>query len=245
MSPSPLRCPSCAHGNPADAKFCNNCGLPVHLEPCGNCEAINDRTANRCHKCGSPLSLMSVSQSSPAIPPAETMASSAADRTIADHRTSVPEETRPHSYDATIDEGDAAISDGAEHMIAISETLTAPPGQPAHQVFVVPAARSDSEPAEAVVAKRRRPGLRMAAMVVMLVALAVPAYLAYQDPAQFRERLDAITARFDASSDVQLTPSPHPVPVDNPASPQRETAPSLPSPQDLSLIHISEPTRPY
>ena len=53
MSPFPLRCPSCGGGNPAGANFCNNCGMPVNLEPCACCDAINRRGADRCHKCGS------------------------------------------------------------------------------------------------------------------------------------------------------------------------------------------------
>ena len=48
----PLRCPSCAHGNPAAANFCNHCGMPVNLEPCRFCEAINKRSDVACHKCG-------------------------------------------------------------------------------------------------------------------------------------------------------------------------------------------------
>ena len=103
----------------------------------------------------------------------------------------------------------------------------------------MPAARSDWESIQVVVAKRRRPGLRAAIAAVMLVALAVPAYLAYQYPAQFREQLDAITSRFEGALVTQL-PTSQPLPTspqlpvlaDNPASPQRET---VPLPQDAAI----------
>lgn len=257
MSSLSLRCPSCEHGNPAGAKFCNNCGLPVHLQPCGNCEAINEPTANRCYKCGGPLSLMPVLQpssaraaadtivtpsstdrtivdhptpaSSPVSAAADTTVSTAsADRTGADHRTPVLEESPPHAYDATIDAGDTDISGGAVHTSAVDETLTAPSRQPEHQDFVSPGARSDTGPIEAVAAKRRRPGLRVAVAVVMLVALAVPAYLAYQDPAPFREHFDAFTTRFNTSSDEQSSQT---VPADSPVSQQSGIAPPLTLPQ--------------
>ena len=46
------RCVFCGHGNPAGAKFCNDCASPLHLKPCNECDAINDRSAESCYKCG-------------------------------------------------------------------------------------------------------------------------------------------------------------------------------------------------
>ena len=48
-------CPFCSHGNPEGARFCNDCGSPLHLSPCSHCEAVNDDWAERCHRCGAPL----------------------------------------------------------------------------------------------------------------------------------------------------------------------------------------------
>ena len=48
----PAQCIFCAHVNPAGAKFCNDCGSPLHLKPCRQCDAINDRAARRCYNCG-------------------------------------------------------------------------------------------------------------------------------------------------------------------------------------------------
>jgi ribosomal protein L40E len=52
---SSLSCSFCQHANPPDAKFCNECGSPLNLEPCARCEAVNDVHATRCHGCGAEL----------------------------------------------------------------------------------------------------------------------------------------------------------------------------------------------
>lgn len=48
----PLSCRFCRQDNPAGAKFCIECGAPMHLKSCDACSAVNDRAATRCHKCG-------------------------------------------------------------------------------------------------------------------------------------------------------------------------------------------------
>ena len=211
MLPFPLRCPSCHHGNPVGANFCNNCGMPVNLESCGRCDAINQRGAVRCHNCGSVLSPF--------------------------------REPEPDSCDAAINERGANFSEGPEHTRTTAETSAVRPGQPVEQDFAAPATRPAPESKQEVVARRRSPGMRAAVMAVMLVALAVPGYVAYQDPAQFREGLDAITQRLDAPSAVQPAPSPSPppMPVDDPASPQRDAAPVLPTLQVADTTHESQP----
>jgi hypothetical protein len=45
------QCLFCSHANPAGAKFCNDCGSPLHLKPCSQCETVNDRAAKNCFKC--------------------------------------------------------------------------------------------------------------------------------------------------------------------------------------------------
>lgn len=52
MSPLPLSCSFCNQPNPADAKFCNQCGSPLGFKPCPSCEAVNEKSAGRCHQCG-------------------------------------------------------------------------------------------------------------------------------------------------------------------------------------------------
>ena len=52
LSMSSPFCRFCSHGNPSGAKFCNECGSPLHLRPCPRCEAVTDSSAGRCHQCG-------------------------------------------------------------------------------------------------------------------------------------------------------------------------------------------------
>ena len=47
-----LCCSFCQHANPADAKYCNECGGALRLKPCVRCDAINAQDATRCHHCG-------------------------------------------------------------------------------------------------------------------------------------------------------------------------------------------------
>lgn len=44
-------CPFCEHGNPADAKYCSECGGALHLAPCPRCGAVNLTTAAACYQC--------------------------------------------------------------------------------------------------------------------------------------------------------------------------------------------------
>lgn len=53
----PLQCLFCRHLNPAGVNFCNDCGLQLNLQPCGQCGAIDDRAAKNCYKCGTGFSL--------------------------------------------------------------------------------------------------------------------------------------------------------------------------------------------
>ena len=48
-------CSFCEHHNPAGSCFCNDCGSPLHLRPCTQCDAVSDRTATTCYNCGAPF----------------------------------------------------------------------------------------------------------------------------------------------------------------------------------------------
>ncbi len=50
-----LDCPVCDHANPAGARYCNNCGAPVHLIACPRCDAVNDPESGFCYKCHASL----------------------------------------------------------------------------------------------------------------------------------------------------------------------------------------------
>ena len=45
-------CHFCTHGNPAGSKFCNQCGSPLDLKPCSQCDAMNHVAVDRCYQCG-------------------------------------------------------------------------------------------------------------------------------------------------------------------------------------------------
>ncbi len=46
------QCPYCEHSNPVEAKFCNDCGSPLHLKPCPACATLADSGAEACPSCG-------------------------------------------------------------------------------------------------------------------------------------------------------------------------------------------------
>lgn len=45
------QCQYCSHGNPLDAKFCSECGAPLHLIHCPQCGAVNQITSIACYQC--------------------------------------------------------------------------------------------------------------------------------------------------------------------------------------------------
>lgn len=45
------KCQFCGHGNPADAKYCSDCGGCLYLVPCPSCGAVNDVKAGSCYEC--------------------------------------------------------------------------------------------------------------------------------------------------------------------------------------------------
>ena len=50
-----FHCRFCDHDNPPDARFCNECGSPLYLKPCPQCEAVNDSASPQCYQCGAAL----------------------------------------------------------------------------------------------------------------------------------------------------------------------------------------------
>jgi class 3 adenylate cyclase len=62
-------CPSCRHGNPSEAKFCQQCGLQLQ-RICFNCQTEISPDAKFCHRCGQPIGSAAVrSQASRAYTP--------------------------------------------------------------------------------------------------------------------------------------------------------------------------------
>jgi ribosomal protein L40E len=59
------QCLFCDHVNPAGAKFCNDCGSPLHVKRCSQCEAVNDQAAENCSKCGTEFPVLSKRSETP------------------------------------------------------------------------------------------------------------------------------------------------------------------------------------
>ena len=176
--PLALRCPFCDHNNGASAKFCSECGSPLHLQPCGHCSAINHRSDACCYHCGAAL--------------ADPVASSAAETAAVDPE-SPPEPGAPESASAR--ESGAVVTpawareDRSSHPAA-DAVPEAPADPPARDTGVTPA----SVTAESAVvgtdagvagsassmlgsAEARRPGARRWGLALgLFVALGLAAY---------------------------------------------------------------------
>ena len=65
-----MTCPYCAHANPSNAKFCENCGRPLP-RPCPNCGQSVSAAARFCSNCGFQLAVTSApaETTGPAAPP--------------------------------------------------------------------------------------------------------------------------------------------------------------------------------
>ena len=47
-----VTCPYCQTVNKRGARFCADCGAPLHLKPCPKCGKVDDVTAKKCGGCG-------------------------------------------------------------------------------------------------------------------------------------------------------------------------------------------------
>jgi ribosomal protein L40E len=65
-------CRFCDRHNPAGARFCNDCGSPLHLKPCNQCGAVNHQAATNCYKCGAEYrELFTTPEATPLLPAAD------------------------------------------------------------------------------------------------------------------------------------------------------------------------------
>jgi hypothetical protein len=206
--PPPL-CFFCGHTNPAEAKFCNECGSPLHLKPCKQCDAINDATARICYRCGElHPALVSVADTASMAPAAATAAGStprgehpSLPESVApsdDVRSPPPVDTpagaRPSTAEAVVVPEPCVLGGDDSPVPSVSQDLT-------HGV-------ASPDPARAT---QSRPALRVAAAVlppvVLLAAVAVSASYAYLHPLQFREWLSATQSLVDRNAGSTLVPA--------------------------------------
>jgi hypothetical protein len=47
-----IQCPFCQHENTPGARFCADCGSPLHLKPCPKCGKVDDVAVKLCAGCG-------------------------------------------------------------------------------------------------------------------------------------------------------------------------------------------------
>src|SRR4051794_40291356 len=64
-------CRFCEHRSPAGAKFCSECGSPMHLKPCNECDAVNSQSAITCYKCGAEYPAITTPAVAPVLPAAD------------------------------------------------------------------------------------------------------------------------------------------------------------------------------
>ena len=74
----------CDHANPVGSRFCNACGVPVHLAECPHCDAVNDISSPACYKCAQPLSNFHGEVAEPLATPITAAAAMPSERTTGD-----------------------------------------------------------------------------------------------------------------------------------------------------------------
>jgi hypothetical protein len=69
------QCQFCRHDNVPGARFCADCGSPLHLKPCPKCGKVDDVAATACYACGTefpPIATAPVAAAQPATPQPDT-----------------------------------------------------------------------------------------------------------------------------------------------------------------------------
>jgi hypothetical protein len=209
----PPQCPFCAHTNPADARFCNECGAPLHLRPCNRCEAVNNQVDENCYKCGMALSTpCTAHEAAPVWPALDTVAASASLGDLCFESGHAPlSESVTEGQDVRLRQsGDetAAARDCAVELIphaprSPGEDMTSP-------------VSTEDRPADAIPLKNLgaatgpRPLSRLALAVVLSIALlttvGVSAYYAYRHQTQLVGPLSAAPANPALPTDVTAPP---------------------------------------
>ena len=93
-----LQCLFCNHLNRAGARYCNDCGSQMHLQPCDRCGATNKRSAKNCYKCAAGFTLPAPApdlDSAPEIPVDQLADPALDDATVATEHTPVPPDAAP------------------------------------------------------------------------------------------------------------------------------------------------------
>ncbi len=183
-----LRCLFCNHLNLAGARFCNECGSPLHLQPCSQCGAIDNRTARNCYKCGAEFPVHVVS--GPAVAPAPSILDNeATDRALRDAGVIIERKSGPESAAQT----PSVVQPASQPEVAeVREEVDEANGpEPAHlepaptNSVLEPQQVEEPVPSDSVAATThsRRPW-RIALSALMIAAAAIAVYNYYNRPAQ-------------------------------------------------------------
>ncbi len=211
---SPLQCPFCAHTNPADAKFCNECGAPLHLRPCNQCEAVNNQVDENCYKCGMALSMpCTANEAAPVWPALNTVAASASPGDLCFESGHAPlTESVTEGQDVRLRQPDDETA--AAHDCAVEIVPRAPRSPGADMTSPV---STEDRTANAIplhdfgAAAGPRPLSRLPLAVVLSVALltavGVSAYYAYHHQTQLVGPLSAAPANPARPTDVTVPPA--------------------------------------
>jgi hypothetical protein len=112
------RCRFCGHDNPGGAKFCNDCGSPLHLKPCPQCEAINNQVADHCYQCG--FSLAGVATDTASVESASAVLDSpSSPRPPTAGPGDIPEEFLADPFDVVMERMDRARRDAESGNVGV------------------------------------------------------------------------------------------------------------------------------
>jgi hypothetical protein len=192
----PPQCPFCNHANPAGAKYCNDCGSPLHLKPCNHCEAINDEVASNCYKCGAEFPVLSTAPAASALPALNTTAASATLSDMGFERRHAPlPESVAESYDVPLRQPGSETVGTRDHTVDIVAREPRSLSGDVASLFAAQRATEIVPLHDLGAAARRRPLPRLALAVVLpaalLTAVGVSAYYVYRHQEQLSGSLSA------------------------------------------------------
>jgi hypothetical protein len=193
----PTQCAVCDHKNPPDAKFCNECGSPLHLTSCNHCGAVNDRASTHCYSCGAQIPVPSLAAE--AAPVSAVPDAAAASKILSD---------------IGVESGRAPLAKSAAASLEVPERRagneTAGVGE--HVIPLVSAAprATDVVPLPNVVTTPRpRPTFHAILPALLVATVALSAYYVYRYPLQARDWLSRGPPELGvpAPADARRTPS--------------------------------------
>jgi hypothetical protein len=186
-----VNCSFCDHANPADAKFCNECGAGLGLRPCAQCDAINDVAATFCHQCGALLGAAATAVASAAkvegahaTPSSPLLRSQSGSTSATDTTASLPEVgagktafASPRELASAAERLDAFWRDSMQ-AVEVARAMkgdVTPPQPPARAVDMLPLRVMDDTPVidagpDPGMALRRGPRIAIAAALLVVAA---------------------------------------------------------------------------